>query len=134
MVFCQTYPPRSDLKSYLYETLATSGANWLAENITKLPTPVSQDDEKATYTTKDALVIEKKDNMVYKHKQHCHPAEVIEIVFSHIELCIVICEKVDGVDEVSKLQNSINFKTPSTSKLHKLNILHQLNYQRKCLW
>lgn len=45
-------PLRKDLKSYLYQTLATSGANWLVQNIKNLPTPVSQDDKEATFTTK----------------------------------------------------------------------------------
>ena len=45
-------PTRPDLKSYLYDTLATLGASWLNDNLTNLPTPVAQDDKKATFTKK----------------------------------------------------------------------------------
>ena len=43
---------RPDLKSYLYQTLAESGAKWLIENLENLPIPTLQDDKNATFTTK----------------------------------------------------------------------------------
>ncbi len=39
-------------KNTIYEQLAAAGANWLIENLAHLPTPVPQDDSKATFTTK----------------------------------------------------------------------------------
>lgn len=63
-------PLRSDLKSHLYKVLAASGAEWLAQNITNLPTPVVQDDKKATFTTK----LDKSMSLLQPEK---HPAEVI---------------------------------------------------------
>ena len=39
-------------KDLIYKTLAEAGANWLVENIENLPTPIEQDDKKATYTAK----------------------------------------------------------------------------------
>lgn len=46
-------PEAGDIeKSELYEKLAGLGAAWLAENLTNLPEPKSQDDKNATYTKK----------------------------------------------------------------------------------
>lgn len=45
-------PHRPDLKSYLYQSLAETGAKWLVENLEHLPAPVLQDDALATFTTK----------------------------------------------------------------------------------
>lgn len=39
-------------KDDIYRALATAGATWLAENINHLPTPVTQNDQNATYTQK----------------------------------------------------------------------------------
>lgn len=39
-------------KSEIYRILAETGAKWLVENLQHLPTPVPQDDKKATYTAK----------------------------------------------------------------------------------
>ena len=39
-------------KSALYQSLATTGASWLSQNLEHLPEPVAQDDAKATYTAK----------------------------------------------------------------------------------
>ena len=43
---------RPDLKDYLYRTLAETGAEWLVANLSNLPTPVPQDEDEATFTTK----------------------------------------------------------------------------------
>ncbi|MDO4612255.1 MAG: formyltransferase family protein [Candidatus Saccharibacteria bacterium] len=47
-------------KAEIYRVLASDGAEWIAENLTNLPEPMAQDDEKATFTTKfsksDALI------------------------------------------------------------------------------
>ncbi len=43
---------RPDLKDYLYQTLAEAGARWLVSNLNNLPTPVAQNETKATFTTK----------------------------------------------------------------------------------
>lgn len=39
-------------KSVIYSSLASAGASWLVENLSSLPTPLPQDDSKATFTTK----------------------------------------------------------------------------------
>ena len=39
-------------KATIYETLATTGANWLVENMDSLPEPTMQDEEKATFCGK----------------------------------------------------------------------------------
>lgn len=39
-------------KDDIYRALATAGATWLAENLDHLPTPIPQDNSKATYTQK----------------------------------------------------------------------------------
>ena len=39
-------------KVEIYNTLATTGAEWICEHLTNLPTPVMQDDSRATFTTK----------------------------------------------------------------------------------
>ena len=39
-------------KDLIYKTLSEAGANWLVENIDNLPTPVEQDNSKATFTAK----------------------------------------------------------------------------------
>jgi len=39
-------------KAEIYRTLATAGASWLIKNLSNLPTPVPQDDSKATFTKK----------------------------------------------------------------------------------
>ncbi|MBQ7802806.1 hypothetical protein IJ380_03060 [Candidatus Saccharibacteria bacterium] len=39
-------------KSIIYDSLATAGASWLIKNLLNLPTPVPQDDSKATFTEK----------------------------------------------------------------------------------
>ena len=39
-------------KSALYHALATTGADWISQNLEHLPEPVAQDDAKATYTAK----------------------------------------------------------------------------------
>ena len=39
-------------KAEIYKVLATTGAEWIVENLSKLPTPVAQDDTKATFTAK----------------------------------------------------------------------------------
>lgn len=39
-------------KAVIYKALATTGAEWITENLSKLPTPVAQDDSKATFTAK----------------------------------------------------------------------------------
>ncbi|MDO4507879.1 MAG: formyltransferase family protein [Candidatus Saccharibacteria bacterium] len=39
-------------KAEIYEKLATAGAEWIARNLENLPTPVPQDDGKATFTRK----------------------------------------------------------------------------------
>lgn len=39
-------------KFAIYEALASAGAAWLAAHLNHLPTPTSQDDSRATYTTK----------------------------------------------------------------------------------
>ena len=39
-------------KAEIYRALATAGAEWIAQNLTNLPTPVAQNDENATFTTK----------------------------------------------------------------------------------
>ena len=44
--------PANFTKADIYQLLATTGAEWLSENLTHLPTPTPQDDTKATYTTK----------------------------------------------------------------------------------
>lgn len=39
-------------KFAIYQALATAGAEWLVQNLDHLPTPVSQDDQAASFTTK----------------------------------------------------------------------------------
>lgn len=39
-------------KPKIYQKLATTGAKWLAQNLANLPTPVPQDEAKATFTEK----------------------------------------------------------------------------------
>jgi len=39
-------------KDFIYKSLSEAGANWLVKNIENLPTPVEQDDSKATFTAK----------------------------------------------------------------------------------
>ena len=39
-------------KSAIYSALATAGARWICEHYSSLPTPVAQDDTKATFCTK----------------------------------------------------------------------------------
>ncbi len=39
-------------KEEIYTKLSTHATNWLINNLNKLPTPIPQDDNKATYTTK----------------------------------------------------------------------------------
>ncbi|MBR0460861.1 hypothetical protein IJI91_02645 [Candidatus Saccharibacteria bacterium] len=63
-------PTRSDLKSHLYRTLASLGAQWLNKNFTQLPTPVKQNSNQATFTKK----LTKKDGILEPDK---HPASVI---------------------------------------------------------
>ncbi len=45
-------PDRPDLKSYLYQILAETGANWLVRNLNNLPAPTNQNNEEATFTVK----------------------------------------------------------------------------------
>ncbi len=40
----------NDYKLTIYQALAEAGANWLSDHLGKLPTPVPQDDSKATFT------------------------------------------------------------------------------------
>ena len=40
------------IKSEIYEALAATGARWICENLDNLPTPVEQDNSKATFTEK----------------------------------------------------------------------------------
>ncbi len=47
-------------KAAIYQALAEAGAEWLVKNMGDLPTPVPQDDSKATFTRK----FEKKDGLV----------------------------------------------------------------------
>ena len=47
-------------KNDIYKTLAEAGAEWIIENISSLPTPVAQENEKATFTRK----FEKNDGAV----------------------------------------------------------------------
>ena len=39
-------------KDFIYRQLAETGAKWICKNIGDLPTPVAQDDSRATYTSK----------------------------------------------------------------------------------
>ena len=39
-------------KDFIYQQLAETGAKWICKNIGDLPTPVAQDDSRATYTSK----------------------------------------------------------------------------------
>ena len=39
-------------KAEIYKALAEAGAKWISNNLTNLPTPVAQDDAKATFTEK----------------------------------------------------------------------------------
>lgn len=62
-IYYQTTIPLTDLptdstttlpftKSALYQALATTGADWLSQNLEHLPEPILQEDEDATYTAK----------------------------------------------------------------------------------
>ena len=42
----------SSYKSTIYQKLASAGATWLVDHLEHLPTPVAQQDEKATFTQK----------------------------------------------------------------------------------
>lgn len=46
--FDEKYPEKSEI----YDKLARTGANWIAQNLDNLPDPVNQDDAKATFTAK----------------------------------------------------------------------------------
>lgn len=52
-IYWQTTIPDLPLeKSAIYKTLAETGAKWICDNLTDLPTPVAQDDTKATFCGK----------------------------------------------------------------------------------
>ena len=52
-IYFQTTLPNLPLdKAIIYQHLAVAGANWIVKNLPNLPTPVSQDHSKATFTKK----------------------------------------------------------------------------------